>query len=119
MKFFLDVNIPYSALKIFEELNLESSHARDVGLSRAGDKEIADYAKKKESILITKDLEFANTNMFPPGMHEGLIIIRLPTFFKAIQFVNVLRDFLSSVDINELKQAVAIVKIGKYRIRKF
>ena len=119
MKFFLDTNIPYSALKIFEELGLESAHARDAGLSRAGDKEIADYAKKNESILITKDLEFANTKLFPSGSHEGLIIIRLPTFFKASQFVNVLQGFLSSININELKQSVAIVKLGKYRIRKF
>ena len=119
MKFFLDTNIPYSALKIFEELGLESAHARDAGLSRAGDKEIADYAKKNGSIMITKDLEFANAKLFPSGSHEGLIIIRLPTFFKASQFVNVLQDFLSSVNINDLKQSVAIVKIGKYRIRKF
>ena len=40
MKFFLDTNIPYSALVVFEELKLESTHARDVGLSRAGDREI-------------------------------------------------------------------------------
>ena len=59
MRFFLDTNIPYSALEIFEGLKLESAHARDVGLSRASDKEISDYAMKRDSILITKDLEFA------------------------------------------------------------
>ncbi len=31
MKFFLDANIPYSALQVFEELKLEATHARDVG----------------------------------------------------------------------------------------
>jgi len=119
MRFFLDTNIPYSALKIFEELKLESAHARDVGLSRAGDKEIADYAKKNGSILLTKDLELANTKLFPLGSHEGLIIFRLPTFFKASQFANILRDFLASININDLNRAVVIVKPGKYRIRKF
>ncbi len=119
MRFFLDTNIPYSALAVFEELKLESAHARDVGLSRAGDREIADYAKKKGNILLTKDLEFANAKLFPFGSHEGLIIMRLPTFFKASQFVNVLRDFLTSININDLNKAVAIVKPGKYRIRKF
>ena len=119
MKFFLDVNIPYSALKIFEELNLESVHARDAGLGRASDKEIADYALKNDCILITKDLEFANINLFPSESHQGLIVVRLPSFFKASQFVNVLRDFLSSINTNDLNQAVVIVKLGKYRIRKF
>ena len=119
MKFFLDTNIPYSALVVFEELKLESTHARDAGLSRVSDREIADYAKKNESILLTKDLEFANTKPFPLGSHKGLIIMRLPTFFKASQFANVLRDFLASININDLNRAVAIVKPGKYRIRKF
>src|SRR3989338_8167732 len=119
MRFFLDTNIPYSALMVFEELKLESTHARDVGLSRASDRDIADYARKNGSMLLTKDLEFANTNLFPFGSHEGLIVMRLPTFFKASQFVNVLRDFLASININDLNKAVAIVKPGKYRIRKF
>lgn len=119
MRFFLDTNIPYSTLEVFKELKLEAAHARNVGLSRVGDREIANYAKKNESILITKDLEFANAKLFPFGSHKGLIIMRLPTFFKAFQFVNVLRDFLTSINIDDLNNAVAIVKIGKYRIRKF
>ena len=119
MKFFLDANIPYSALEIFEELNLESVHAREVGLSRVDDKAIMDYAKKNDSILITKDLEFANIMVFPIESHNGVIVLRLPPFFKASQFVNVLRDFLNSIDLKDLKKAIAIVKVGRYRIRKF
>lgn len=119
MRFFLDANIPYSALTVFEELKLESAHARDVGLSRASDREIANYAKKNGSILLTKDLEFANTKLFPFRSHEGLIIVRLPKLFKAIQFINILRNFLTSININDLNNAVAIVKPGRYRIRKF
>ncbi len=54
MKFFLDANIPYSALEIFEELNLESIHARDAGLSRADDIEIMNYATKMMAFLLQK-----------------------------------------------------------------
>ena len=64
MKFFLDANIPHSALEVFKGLNLKSLHARDIGLSRADDKEIFDYAVKNNSILVTKDLEFANPMLF-------------------------------------------------------
>lgn len=119
MKFFLDTNIPYSALRIFEELNIESAHARDVGLSRADDIEIINYAVKNDSILVTKDLELANITIFPIGSHHGVVVLRLPSFFKASQFVNVLKDFLSSINIKDLKKAIAIVKVGRYRIRKF
>lgn len=118
MKFFLDANIPYSALQVFEELKLEVTHARDVGLNRAPDKEIADYAARNRSILVTKDLEFANRALFPPETHYGLIILRLPPNFKASQFASALNEFLKSVDINALEKSVAIVKLGSYRIRK-
>ena len=119
MKFFLDANIPYSALEIFEELNLECEHARDIGLSRADDIQIMNYAIKNDSILVTKDLGFANIMVFPIESHHGVIVLRLPPFFKASQFVNVLRDFLNSIDLKDLKKAIAIVKVGRYRIRKF
>ena len=119
MKFFLDTNIPYSALEIFEGLNLEAVHSRDAGLSRADDKEIMEYAIKSDSILITKDLGFANIIMFPVKLHGGLKVLRLPSFFKASQFNDALRNFLSSIDIKDLMNAIAIVKLGRYRIRKF
>lgn len=118
MKFFLDANIPYSALKVFEELDLEATHAGDVGLNRAPDKEIADYAAKNRSVLVTKDLEFANRTLFPPETHYGLIILRLPPNFKAAQFASALNEFLKSVEINTLEKSVVIVKLGSYRIRK-
>ncbi len=119
MRFFLDTNIPYSALEIFEKLNLESNHAKDVNLSRASDKEIMDYAIKTNSILVTKDLGFANINLFPADSHHGLIILRFPNSFKAVQFNNSLKNFLDSINLEILQNSTAIVKLGSYRIRKF
>jgi len=119
MKFFLDTNIPYSALEIFEKPNLESQHARDAGLNRAGDAEIMGYAIKTNSILVTKDLGFANVNLFPAESHHGLIVLRFPNSFKAVQFNNSLKNFLESVNLESLKNSTAIVKLGSYRIRKF
>lgn len=75
-----------------------------------------DYAVKSKSILITKDMGFANILMFPS--HYGVIVLRLPFYFKAYQFVNVLREFFNSVDLKLLKKSLVIVKLGRYRIRK-
>ncbi len=119
MKFFLDANMPYSASGVFEKLDLEAMHARDVGLSQASDDEVMDYAVKNKSILVTKDLGFANITRFPVESHYGVVVLRLPYYFKAHQLVNVLRDFLSSVDVKLLVKSIAIIKLGRYRIRKF
>ena len=119
IKFFLDVNIPYAALEVFKEFHLEALHARDVGLSRSDDQEIMEYAIKNKCILITKDMEFANIKLFPPMRHHGMIIMRLPSFFKASQCNEVLKRFLSAVNKEDLEKFLAIVKVGRYRIRKF
>ncbi len=118
MKFLLDANIPYSALGVFKEHNLEAIHARDANLTRASDKEVMVFTIKNKIILVTKDLGFANITIFPIDMHYGIVVLRLPYFFKAAQFVNVLRDFLNSVDVTYLEKAITIVKLGRYRIRK-
>lgn len=118
MKFFLDANIPYSALDLFKELGLKATHARDAGLGKATDKEIMLYAKKTKSILVTKDIEFANRMLFSQESHHGIIVLRIPNFFKAGQFGNVLKDFLNSVNLKDLENSTAIVKLGRYRIRQ-
>ncbi len=117
MKFFLDANIPYSILGIFKELNLEAKHARDFGLSNAEDIEILKHSVQDNYILITKDLEFGNLKIFPIKPH-GLIILRLPHNFKANEMGNTLKGFLKSINLQDLKGSISIVKLGRYRIRK-
>lgn len=116
MKFFLDANIPYSALAAFEQLDLEAIHARDVRLERATDQEILEHAMKNKSILVTKDLDFANEKIFPS--HNGIVFFRLPSTFKASQFIGVLSEFFKTVTLDNLNDAITIVNLGRYRIRK-
>ncbi len=114
----MDSNIYYSTLDIFKELNLEALHARDVGLSRATDKEIIDYAIMNKLVLITKDLEFANRKVFSLEDSQGIILLRLPFFFKVEQVKKVLKDFLTSIKLKDIEKSLIIIKLGRYRIRK-
>ncbi len=117
MNFFLDANMPYSVLKVFEELKLEAMHAKDVGLSQADDTKIMEYAIRTKSILVTKDLEFGNARLFPK--HFGIVILRLPYFYKASQITNSLKDFFNLISIKDLENSITVIKLGRYRIRKF
>ena len=117
MKFFLDACMPYSSKEIFQKYG-EVTHARDIGMTGATDKAIIQYALKNKAILVTKDLDFGNTLLYPIESHFGVIILRTPFYFTAKQINNVLIEFLSSVNIEELKNAVTIVELGRYRIRR-
>jgi predicted nuclease of predicted toxin-antitoxin system len=117
IKFFLDANIPYSSKQIFKSFGTVE-HARDAGLSRAADKEILKYAVKNKSILVTKDLEFGNILIYPIKSHRGVIILRLPFYYTAEQINKALVQFLKSVELEEIRNSITVVELGRYRIRK-
>lgn len=118
MKFFLDENLPLSLEESIKKLGFEVKHARTVGLNGATDKTIANYAKKKESILITKDLEFGNLIIYPKNSHYGLIILRLSHNLTTEKITKILKEFLTKIDIQKLVNSIIILELGSYRIRK-
>ncbi len=117
MRFLLDANMPYSSKEVFKKFG-HVNHAKDVGLARAIDREIIEHALEHKAILVTKDLEFANVLLYPLNSHSGVIVLRLPFYFTAKQINNALREFLSSLDVKELENAVTIVELGRYRMRR-
>jgi predicted nuclease of predicted toxin-antitoxin system len=76
------------------------------------------YAKNHQLILITKDLHFGNINVYPPELHHGIIVLRLPFFFSSNQISRVIVNFLKTIDKKDLENALTIVKIEGYRIKK-
>ncbi|MBI5066304.1 DUF5615 family PIN-like protein [Candidatus Woesearchaeota archaeon] len=119
MKFFLDENISISVVNFIKILGFEVEHARTAGLSGATDKEISEYAKKNKAILVTKDLEFGNILIYPEKSHHGLLILRLPNYYKTAQLVKILVNFLENIKPKILESAITILEVGRYRIRRF
>ena len=117
MKFFLDENIPLSIIKVISKLSFEVEHAINAGLRGASDKEIAEYAKKQNAILITKDVGFGSILLYPKGSHYGLLVLRLPNYFNTEQIAEALKDFFSKVKPENLINHITILEAGKYRIR--
>ena len=117
MRFFLDANMPYSSKEVFKNFG-QVNHAGDIGLARAADREIIEYVAERKAILVTKDLEFANVLLYPINSHSGVVVLKLPFYFTAKQINNALKSFLSSLDVKELENAVTIVELGRYRMRK-
>ena len=117
MRFFLDAKLPTSSKDVVQKYG-EVNQARDIGMAGATDREIIEYASKNRAILVTNDLDFANTLLYPFESHSGVIVLRLPFHFTAKQINNVLKNFLASVNRNELEQAITIVEVGRYRVRR-
>ncbi len=115
MKFLIDADSPYSLIGIFNKYGHKSVHVRDA-LGSAKDDEIFEYANKNGYTIVTRDLGFAEIFLKNKGF--GLILIRLPYYFKVEKINKVFDQFLKEVDIKELVKSITVVELGRYRIKK-
>lgn len=116
MKFVLDANMPHSAKKLFSSPDTVA-HVRDLGMADASDDEIIARAVREGAILITRDLDFANTVLHPINTHAGAVVLRVPPYFTAQEITKVLKQFLSVADRGLLSGFLTIVEPGRYRTR--
>ncbi len=115
IKFLLDADMPRSSAEVVRSVGFEIEDVRDIGLRLAKDKEIIDYARENDRIIITRDTDFGEVLRYPD--HPGAIILRLPYTFKIKKINERLRTFLSSVSEKEIKNAIIVVEVGRYRRR--
>jgi predicted nuclease of predicted toxin-antitoxin system len=118
MRFLLDANMPRSALAVFAPFGHEAIFARDIGLGSASDDDIAAHARSTDSVLLTRDLDFADIRRYPPDEYDGIIVLRLPDATTAGEIVLILRRFLNEpVFVDSLPGRLAIVELERARFR--
>lgn len=117
MDFFLDENLPLSLVDALGEQGFEVSHVRLAGMTGAEDEEIAEHAKDREAVLITKDLEFGSSILYPEGSHHGLLIVRLPHDFGADKLVENTENFIAKNNLSELEGRITVLELDRKRVR--
>lgn len=114
--FFIDSNLPYSAKQAFLQYG-KALHTRDVGLKDAPDIVVHAYAVSQNAILVTQDLEFSNLTLFSYPRGTGLIILRIPSFYRKQYIEKFIDTFLSEHGRNDFTNAVTVVQPGWIRRR--
>ncbi len=79
MRFLIDENLPASVGSVFEDLGFEAQHVRNLKELRGRpDEVIFEYAVSQKSIIVTRDLNFANPIRFELHKLSGIIVLRFP-----------------------------------------
>ena len=115
MKFLIDADSPYSLIAIFNKYGHKAVHVRAV-LGAATDEEIYDYAQKKDYIIVTRDLGFAETFLKKKGL--GLILMRLPYYFTVDKINRIFDEFLKEANVKEMANSIIVIELGRYRTKK-
>jgi len=115
LRFLLDADMPCSSAKVIRSIGYDVEDVRDIGMKSARDREIIKYALDNSRIIITKDTDFGEVLRYPE--HPGAIIFRLPYTFSAKEINRRVKEFLESVDEKEIRNAITIVELSRYRRR--
>ncbi len=96
MRFLFDQNISHRVLKLLPEEHTGSTTVKKEGLINAPDRQIWEYAKKSDFIIVTQDSDFNDlTSLF--GFPPKIIWIRTGNLrTKAI--VNILIDYSQEIE---------------------
>lgn len=69
MKLLFDQNLSPKLVKRLADLYPDSNHVYDLGIDRSDDKELREYARLKDFVIVTKDADFSDLCIllgFPP-----------------------------------------------------
>ena len=99
MRFLLDANMPRSALRALIAAGHSAAHVRDLEMGRASDDLIDRHAQATGAILVTRDLDFADTRAYPPETAPGRLVLRVADNDTAEAIADLLKRFLTLKDL--------------------
>jgi predicted nuclease of predicted toxin-antitoxin system len=118
VKFLLDANMPRAALREVRAHGHSAEHVRDAGLGDATDEQIESHARSSGSVLVTRDLDFADIRRGIPADCPGVLVLRISEDSTAEKIARVLGRFLVSNDlVQHLKGRLAILEPSRVRFR--
>ena len=83
MKFKVDENLPVEAAEVLRDAGYAADTVTEQSLSGSDDESVAAKSRSEGRVLVTLDLDFANIQAYPPGMHAGIVVFRLKQQDKA------------------------------------
>ena len=72
-RFLLDENIPRSIYRVLKEYGYYVEYVP----KGVDDETVINIAREKNLVLITRDSDFADEMMYPPGSHPGIIVLKV------------------------------------------
>jgi len=118
MVFLVDANLPRSLVDLISSLGHRVEFVRDIGMADAPDSAISEHAQKTGSILLTRDLDFADIRNYPPEDYAGIVVFRLPDDAVATEIVRVAERFLRGPSFTpQISGHLAIVEQDRVRFR--
>jgi len=117
MKFLVDMPLSPKTVNFLRNMGFDAIRVSELGMAKAKDKDIFNYAKKNDMVVLTADLDFGTILAFTHSSKPSVIIFRLHD--PSPEHVNsLLSSNLSSIEKDLLKGAIIIIEDTEIRIRE-
>ncbi len=117
MKFILDANL---SPRLSAELNAagcDTQHVAELGLLRASDMEIIDFAKQRRAVVVTADVDFGNLLMKHRLRKPSIITLRQVERLNFAELVELLKSAINTNRLLLHRGAIIVVEPGTIRQR--
>ncbi len=99
------------------EAGYEDTTVYDQGLSGKLDDELWPIVQNHKQFLLTADKEFADIYKFPPGSHNGVLLLRSKKG-SILSYIKILKAVLNQYSLEDLLGNTVVATPGKIRIRE-
>ena len=116
-QFKLDENLPADAAHLFSAAGHDVETVLSEELGGEPGRKVIDIARAEDRILVTIDLDFADTREYPPKEYPGIWVLRSQS--QAIESIlSLLRGALAILDTESPSHRLWIVEAGRVRIHE-
>jgi len=113
----LDENVPAGLASLLEKHGHDVVTVPQQGLAGQPDATIWEATQGETRFLITTDLHFADIRRFPPGSHEGILVLR-PARQGRRAIHALLQAVVAQQSLDMFRQCIVIADEGRIRVRR-
>lgn len=117
MLFIADANIFVPMVDGLRDMGHDVFDVKEKGMENLSDPEIFRMAQKEGRILVTMDKDFSNILLYPPGEHQGIIVVKLYRL-KVADATRLFLDAMDDIKPEDIPGNLVIIDRSKTRIRK-
>ena len=117
MKIVLDEDLPRSLSAVLRADGHNILDIRDHGLRGMPDEHIFRFAQEQKAVLMSGDLRFANTFVFPLDTHRGIIVLRFPSELATTYVNRIVANLASHLVSTDVQGNLVILSPSGIRLR--
>lgn len=117
MKFLIDMPLSPALGVWLRQQSHDAVHASDLGLAKALDVEILEFASREQRVILTADLDYPRLLALAQSEGPGLILFRGGNYSEQ-EVINRLERALETVTNEDLPKLIVVVEKGRIRQRR-